>query len=257
MKPPIVTIVISAWNSSLYVGQAIDSALKQQTNCLFEIVLVDDGSTDNSSDIYGRYSNPKFIFYLRPHFGQAATKNFAISKAKGGVVIILDSDDYLAPNAVEVVADYFKDNPSIKYAYSEHVGVSIDSCEIYRTNKIAYYQKNCSKYPEDLILHCCFHGHLMAMKKSIFDEVGKFNESLKVGIDYDWILRFCEKYNPGYIPAHLYYYREHGKGVNTLINTHPAYIEMIISDALKRRNIDKKVIFSGRDEVGYRTYSFS
>jgi len=254
---PTVTIIIPAWNSHSYIKQAIDSALDQKTAHVFEVILVDDGSTDNSLDIYRQYQDQKFIYFLRPHLGQASSKNFAINNSKGEIIIILDSDDYLATNAVETVATYFKNNPRVTYAYSEHIGVSIDSKEIYHTNKLDYYQKNISKFDEDLILHCCFHGHLMAMKKNVFDKVGIFNETLNVGVDYDWILRYCETFTPGYISSYLYYYREHGKGINTLIEKRPEYIENIIKSALERRGCHKKVSFAGRDEVGYRNYIFN
>lgn len=251
-----LSIIIPSWNSSKYLNQCLESSLNQQTSHKYQVVLVDDGSQDNSKAIYKKYQKPNFNYYLRPHLGQAATKNYAIKKAKANLILLLDSDDFLTPNAVEVVIKYFHDHPNINYAYSEHFGVDSNSNIIYKTYKKDFLAKNAFKYQEDLILHCCFHGHLMAMRKSVFSDVGGFNQKLPVGVDYDWILRFTEKYQAGYIPKYLYYYREHQNGINKLIDKNPSNIEKIIQQALSRRHIHKKVVYSGRNEVGYRTYQF-
>lgn len=253
-----VSIIIPSWNASHYLGQCLESALNQKTNISHEVVLVDDGSTDDTQAVLKSIKSPLFRFYLRPHLGQAATKNFAIRKTKGEIVIILDADDYLSADAVGQVSVYFDKNIGVYYAYSEHFGVDINGQIIYKTHKQNYFLKNKNKYPEELILHCCYHGHLMAMRKKIFAKVGYFNESLAVGVDYEWILRFCEKQQPGYISKFLYFYREHGRGINKLINHHPRLIEAMIEEALRRRGLgNKKVRLQGRDKTGYRIYLFN
>lgn len=253
---PIVSIIITTYNSSEFLAQSIKSALDQKTCFPYEVVLVDDGSTDNTINILASIRHPLLRNYFNHHAGQGAAKNFAIKHSRGEIIIILDSDDYLSLFSVERVVEYFKKNRNIFYAYSEHFGVDKDGKIIFRTNKADYLLKNCCKYKEDLILHCCFHGHLMAMRKEIFLKVGYFNDCLKVGVDYEWILRFCDSYKAGYIPRCLYYYRKHNKGTNLLIDNNYRCIEEIIEKALARKKIFRSVYYQGRDRVGYRIYGY-
>lgn len=102
---PLVTILINNYNYDRYLAEALDSALAQTWQPL-EIIVVDDGSTDNSRDILGTYRD-KIRIIFKENGGQASAFNAGIKEAKGEIICFLDSDDYWYPNKVEkVVAKY-------------------------------------------------------------------------------------------------------------------------------------------------------
>ena len=109
---PLVSILIANFNYAKYVGQAIESVL-QQSYQNFEIIVCDDGSTDNSRDVIQRYvaRDPRVILVGRANGGQAAAWNAAYARSKGDIICILDSDDFFAPKKIEKVVQEFHRRP--------------------------------------------------------------------------------------------------------------------------------------------------
>ena len=103
--PPLVSIIINNYNYGRFVRQAIESALAQ-TYSNVEIIIVDDGSQDESRDIISEYAD-RAIVVLKPNGGQASAFNAGISRARGEYTLLLDSDDYLFPDAVEACVQAF------------------------------------------------------------------------------------------------------------------------------------------------------
>ncbi len=113
-EKPLFSIVIPAYNAALYIEQTILSLINQ-TFKDFEIIFVDDGSTDVTKEIAGKYRSE--ITYVRQsNQGPASARNLGIQYAKGRYIVSFDSDDILFPNALSVykkVIDYFKEPPFI------------------------------------------------------------------------------------------------------------------------------------------------
>lgn len=103
---PLVTVVITSFNYARYLGEAIDSALGQRYPRL-EVVVVDDGSTDGSRRVIGRYEE-RIHCVLKPNGGQASALNAGFAAARGDVVLTLDADDRLLDGAVARVADAWR-----------------------------------------------------------------------------------------------------------------------------------------------------
>jgi glycosyltransferase involved in cell wall biosynthesis len=103
---PFVSIIINNYNYDRFLSEAIDSALNQ-TYPHVETIVVDDGSTDNSRDIIAEYGE-RIIPILQPNGKQAAAFNSGFAKSKGDIIIFLDSDDYLFPQAVERIVAVWK-----------------------------------------------------------------------------------------------------------------------------------------------------
>jgi glycosyltransferase involved in cell wall biosynthesis len=103
---PLVTILINNYNYARFLGEAIDSALNQ-TYPNIEVVVVDDGSTDNSLEIISRYEE-RILPVLKENGGQASAFNTGFAKTKGEIIVFLDADDYLFPHTVEEVVAAWK-----------------------------------------------------------------------------------------------------------------------------------------------------
>ncbi|WP_310417709.1 glycosyltransferase family 2 protein [Chamaesiphon sp. OTE_8_metabat_110] len=98
---PQVSIVIPAYNTAVYIGRAIESALKQ-TLTNIEIILVDDASTDRTLAIANSFTDRRLkVFTNFENLGVSATRNWAISQAQGEWIAVLDSDDWYAPTRLE------------------------------------------------------------------------------------------------------------------------------------------------------------
>lgn len=105
--PPKISIIVNNYNYGRFLGEAIDSALAQ-TYAHVEVVVVDDGSTDNSREIIGRYGD-RIIPVLKENGGQASAFNAGFAASRGELVFFLDSDDILLPEAAETVAHSWRE----------------------------------------------------------------------------------------------------------------------------------------------------
>jgi glycosyltransferase involved in cell wall biosynthesis len=112
---PLVSILINNYNYELYFREAIDSALNQ-TYPNTEVIVVDDGSTDNSRDIIASYEN-RIIPVYKENGGQASALNAGFAVSRGEIVCLLDSDDVWLPQKVEKVAEVFCSYPGAAVVY--------------------------------------------------------------------------------------------------------------------------------------------
>ena len=110
---PLVSVVMTAYNATDYISEALDS-LVSQTYPNLEFIIVDDGSTDKTWKIIQKYaaSDSRFkIFQLKKNSGCSVASNFAFRKAKGKYIARLDADDIAYPNRFSLQAEYMENNP--------------------------------------------------------------------------------------------------------------------------------------------------
>ncbi len=120
---PEISIIITAYNTEEYIAQAIESALAQTEKNL-ELIVVDDASNDNTVKIIKSFSDPRLnLFINSQNFGQDYSRNFAIKKATGKWIAILDSDDWFAPDRLEKL---------LHYAYAENADMIVDDLYLIR-----------------------------------------------------------------------------------------------------------------------------
>jgi len=114
---PLVSVLISAYNVEQYVEQSIMSIL-EQTHTNLEVLVVDDGSSDNTHNILSKIKDPRINYYSQNNKGKAATLNDLIKLAKGEFIMIHDADDLSKHKRVSELLKNFKDNPNIGMAMS-------------------------------------------------------------------------------------------------------------------------------------------
>lgn len=114
---PLVSILINNYNYERFLGEAIDSALKQ-TYSITEVIVVDDGSTDNSRDIIARYGD-RIIPVLKKNGGQASTFNAAFAASRGDIICFLDSDDAFLTEKIAEVVEVFKSHKDIGWCFHD------------------------------------------------------------------------------------------------------------------------------------------
>jgi chondroitin synthase len=202
-KVPLFSVYITSYNCSRFVRRAIDSVLAQ-TYSDFEVVVVDDGSTDASCPLLQESyrTDPRIRLYHKDHGGPAKTANCAIELCKGFLIVELDADDMLVPTALEAVAQFFEANPLVDCVYSRHSLIDEkdnwlrDLCP--RPTFDRYQALNSMNVP-----------HLRCFTKRMFYRIGGFDEELNCGIDYDFFLRASQHARIAYLNDNLYLRRIH------------------------------------------------
>ena len=115
---PLVSVVIPAYNSGKFVAQAVESVLAQ-TYAPFEIIVVDDGSTDETKDVLGRF-NGQINYIHQANSGPSAARNAGIRVARGAYICFLDADDLWTPDRLAVQMAFMQANHSIGLLFSDH-----------------------------------------------------------------------------------------------------------------------------------------
>lgn len=131
MTKPKVSIITPTFNRSHTIRGAIDSVLAQDFQD-WEMIIVDDGSTDNTEGIVRGYADKRIRYFTKPNGGPSKARNFGISHASGDWIMYLDSDDKLLPKCVDTMVKYAEKNPNAVFAIPR----STRTLELYEDGKL-------------------------------------------------------------------------------------------------------------------------
>ena len=205
---PLVSIVIPVYNGANYVSEAIESALKQ-TYKNIEVIVVNDGSTDNTEKIVKKYGD-KIRYFYKENGGVASALNLGIKNMKGEYFSWLSHDDVYYPNKIERQIEELKniDKDNILYSGFELINDKSEFlCALEIASKNEYRKLNNSFYA---LLLSGLNGCSLLIPKKAFYEVDFFNEDLKCTQDYDlWFKIFKNGYKIKYMPEFLFQHRIH------------------------------------------------
>ena len=194
---PRVSVIIPSYNNANYIARAIDSVLNQ-TYRDFEIIVVDDGSTDNTKDIVSSYPNP--VKYLgQDNRGPSSARNAGIAASRGEFIAFLDSDDYWLPEKLSIQMDFFRHCPEAVACQTEEVWIR----KGIRVNPRRRHLKPSGDIFESSLKLCLVSPSSVMLRRSLFSEVGLFDEDLPACEDYDLWLRISCRYPVSLIPTHL------------------------------------------------------
>jgi glycosyltransferase involved in cell wall biosynthesis len=117
MSAPLITVLINTYNYGRFVEEAIDSVLSQEFPLdQLEILVVDDGSTDDTQERVKKYGS-RIRYLYKPNGGQASALNYGIERARGEIVALMDADDLFLPGKLTRVAEAFQENPALGMVY--------------------------------------------------------------------------------------------------------------------------------------------
>ncbi|MFC1656803.1 glycosyltransferase [Patescibacteria group bacterium] len=187
MAKPKLSAIMPVKDREDLIGMAINSVLKQ-TFQNWELIIINDHSTDNTEKIIKQYSDPRIKLFnqTKDKHGIAAARNLAVDKSQADIIVPTDSDDYNYPQRFQKIVDYFEKHPDTDLYYGRIELYYIDT----KKTVLRYHQE----YKSELLRYINFVPQpAVAYKKSTFLELGKYNETLEVSEDYDLWLRMSEK----------------------------------------------------------------
>ena len=193
---PLVSIIIPVYNGANYMREAIDSALAQ-TYINIEVIVVNDGSTDNTEEIALSYGD-KIRYFYKENGGVSSALNLGIKEMQGEYFSWLSHDDKYEPNKIE-------NQIKLISGYSVNTIALCDTCQIDKNSRLLNKKKKQAKKTTELftwqeslkslILQGSFNGCAFLIPKSAFEKCGLFDESLRYSQDLlMWIKIFLNKY---------------------------------------------------------------
>ncbi|MBU9889027.1 MAG: glycosyltransferase [Candidatus Omnitrophica bacterium] len=204
----LISVIIPTFNRKEVLPRAIDSVLKQK-GVPFELIVVDDGSTDNTSATLNaqRSTNdkpdplpfkercPLRVVRCPENKGPAAARNVGIKEAQGQWIAFLDSDDEWKPGKLKAQLDFFAKNPDYLICQTEEIWVRNGI----RVNPMKKHKKHGGWIFQKCLPLCVVSPSAVMMRRELFDAVGFFDESFPACEDYDLWLRIAARYPIGLI----------------------------------------------------------
>jgi glycosyltransferase involved in cell wall biosynthesis len=187
-KKPKVSVIIPTYNRGWILREAIDSVLAQDYTD-YELIVVDDGSTDDTRKILDSYGRD-IIVLQQPNKGVSAARNRGIAESRAQLVALLDSDDIWLPQKLTRQVAFFKSNPDALICQTEETWVRNGV----RVNPKKRHHKFSGMIFEPSLALCLVSPSAVMIRKTLFDTVGLFDESLPACEDYDLWLRVSCRY---------------------------------------------------------------
>lgn len=208
MNNPLVTVYITNYNYERFIEQSIQSVFSQSL-ISWEIIILDDGSTDNSRDILEKYrEEEKVTIIYQQNKGLNITNNVAMRVAKGKYLMRLDADDFLHPLALEKMVAPLEADPNLGLVFPDYYYADAEG-EIIAEERRHNFEKEVSLYDQPA------HGACTMIRLSFLKKVGGYNESFTCQDGYDLWLKFITHYSVSNVNESLFYYRRHGANLTT------------------------------------------
>lgn len=212
-----ISVVIPTFNREEMVKDTINSVL-HQTYSDFNIIVVDDGSTDNTRDAVGSFRDSRIKYIYQENKGVSASRNTGIKAATSEYVAFLDSDDVYLESSLENVINILKKYPSVDWVWGDKYVIGKDG-----KRKRQSRSNLTSKVLEPIdqvrdLLTSVLTLSTVTARRTCLEEIGGFREDLWFCEDYHFFIRMAKKYRSFYIKEPIIYYRQHTGQTSNVTN---------------------------------------
>jgi len=190
---PLVSVVIPAYNCGPFISDALDSVVNQNYPAL-EVLVVDDGSTDETCDVVARYGSAVTLV-RQQNAGAAVARNEGMRRARGEYVALLDADDLWLPGKLQLQVDYLEHHADVALCCTRWHLLNPDAAGRYHIERVAPPESapvdpKCAGWIYcELLLDCEVWTSSVVMRRTLCERIGGFEAELRRGQDYDYWLR--------------------------------------------------------------------
>jgi glycosyltransferase involved in cell wall biosynthesis len=197
MTPDALTfsVVIPAYNAAETLAEAVDSVLAQTLQD-FEIIVVDDGSSDDTAAVAASFEDQRVRLYSQPNAGPSAARNRGIAHATGEYVSLLDSDDLLLPDYLAEMSQALEEHPQAGFAYTHAFTLDVSSNRFRTSFTGSYHMPRTPMLPRDELAAELLAGNFLqasstVIRRAVLERVGGYDDSLSHGEDWELWLRIA------------------------------------------------------------------
>jgi glycosyltransferase involved in cell wall biosynthesis len=202
---PLVTVYITNHNYGKYVEQSIQSVLNQEYKNI-ELIIIDDGSSDNSLDVINKYKQKNIKIISQKNKGFIVSNNIALRLATGKYIIRLDADDYFDKRAIEIMVNEIEKNKNLAIVFPDYYEVDAQN-NILKQIIRHDFEKDVTLFDQPA------HGACTLIRKNILTEIGGYDENFSRQDGYDLWLGILGKHDIKNINLPLFFYRRHSSNL--------------------------------------------
>ena len=201
-----VSAIITAYNSELFVEDAILSVLRQ-SRPVDEIVVIDDGSTDNTAAVAAKFEDKGVRYFYQENQGPSAARNRGIQETSGNLLAFLDADDTWLENKNQIQVEYLLSHPQVVMVSG--LRWRFDGRE--DTQRVSgKIPKNSEVLRRDIVIHNLIgNPSMITVRRGVFETVGLFDSGIRWGQDWDMWIRIVSIYEVAILPFPVIVYRIH------------------------------------------------
>jgi len=242
MSQNTVSVIIPCYNGEPFLAEAIESVLSQSYQ-EFEIIVVDDGSSDNTKGVAARYPSVRYIY--QDNQGVSGARNRGMAESQGSYLSFLDSDDRLLPNTIELGVNYLDTHPDCGFVFGWWRSIGADG---------SLLQQQSQQSLENVDYQSLLEGKALVppsavmFRRTIFETVGGFNPTLRACEDYDLYLRIYRAFPIYCLNQVVFDYRRHEQNWSTFNGP-----KLTLENNLRRLDEQLPYIKGNKDyEAAYR-----
>ena len=248
---PLVSVVVPLYNHEHYIKIAVESVLSQDYPNM-EIIVIDDGSTDNSAAVVEAIianSRESIRIIKKQNEGITKTLNLGIRSSRGEYICILASDDYLLPGSITCRVEFLEGNRQKLAVFGDAVVVDSNGRQVYQSaieqlhNGKKSFLKIDTLLASEIVFRWSVPGPVFMARRALYDEIGFYDENILVE-DWDFYLRIACKNLLGFIDRYVAAYRIHDSNSYTTRSKQEKYLRSFVQAASK--NIDN---YSGLSRI--------
>ncbi|MEW5784281.1 MAG: glycosyltransferase [Bacillota bacterium] len=200
----MISVMMPVYNAAQFLRKTMESVFNQ-TERDFELIVVNDGSTDKSEEIILSYNDPRIRYFKQENGGEAAARNTALDQAKGDLIVFQDSDDISVPARFEILKKHFTGD-AIGFVHSDIMYIDekdqpflyLASGNIENSRMLRFFLKWGTP----------FNNPSMMVRRAVFDSF-RYDTSLHIGTDTDMVFRTARRWLNVHVPQPLLLYRRH------------------------------------------------
>jgi len=227
---PLVSVLVPSFNSARYLTETLDS-LFAQTYPAIEIVLVDDGSTDDTAALVERIGDPRLRYFRRPNSGRPSVpRNDGLRHARGRYVALCDSDDLLDPRLIEESVAVLESQPSVALTFTNYVqideqgrflaGSPLDAYPLFRALPRERLDDRAFRIRQADAYACLIEENFVRtsgvlIRRAALERIGPFDEDLPNGDDRDMWLRLSRSFDVAFLDFAGVRYRRRGSNITS------------------------------------------
>jgi glycosyltransferase involved in cell wall biosynthesis len=207
-KAPLISVIIPCYNQAQFLPEAIQSALGQ-THSRIEVVVVDDGSPDNTAEVAASYSAVTCV--RQRNRGIAEARNAGFRACHGEYVVFLDADDRLTPNAIEAHLSCFATHPNAGFVVGDIDNIQLDGSHL---SSPRWPIPEGNEYEELLKVNHVANTIAVMFRRSVIEQVGGFNRSFAPADDVELLLHAAQLFPSAHHRSTVAQYRRYPNSVS-------------------------------------------
>jgi glycosyltransferase involved in cell wall biosynthesis len=237
---PKVSVVIPTYNGAKFLREAVESVLAQTYRDI-DIIIVDDGSTDNTAELVAGMKDPRIRYIFHENRGVAAARNTGILASQAEYIVWQDSDNILFADAIEKHVAFMDKHPEVGFSHGQFFTIDEDGRPL-RKGRPRGPKKTFIRDGMEELTHLLLGdrtiGLFFMIRRSALDDVGLFNPKLRMSEDWEIWIRLAKKYAVGHVAEPLAKVRMHNNSMTALSkvevvrDAHESVLKSVLADSV-------------------------